>query len=65
MSDIYAGLRKNAQTLYARGEISQNRCLDLMALRPGGTIRNKIHAVIAWCVAQMVEATDEIQKETR
>ena len=56
---IYQELRKNAQTLYARGVISQDRCVDLMGMRPGGMLKNKLHAVTAWVVKQLVEKTNE------
>lgn len=65
MSDIYADLRQNALKLYSRGIISQNRCVDLLDLRPGGMIRSKVHAAIAWGVKQLVEVSNEIQKEAR
>lgn len=60
---IYQELRKNAQTLYARNVISQDRCVDLMGMRPGGFFKNKLHEAIAWCAKQAVEKTNEIQKE--
>ena len=59
---IYDELRKNAQTLYTRGIISQDRCVDLMGMRSGGFLRNKLHVAIAWGVKQLVEATNEVPK---
>lgn len=56
---IYQELRKNAQTLFSRGVISQDRCVDLMGLRPGGFFKNKLHGTISWFVKQAVEKTNE------
>lgn len=63
----YEQLKKDAHTLYLKGEIPQAIAIYLMGLKPAKFwLIVKLHEFAQWCVKQaLAEVNREVQKETR